>query len=512
MEYQMQRESCQVRETVFEGTKEVPIDLDFSLPDYCPDIERILKCRVCPGISSRNISGDMLEVEGSTTISLYYLDARKQAIRLCEHTIPFSVSFAMKSSPEDAMASVRLKTEYLNCRALSPRRVDIHGAFSVVASVCAATEQEYFSRIDGDDIQQRTVSSSISRLCGMGQQQFSVSEVLDIGAGKGSPESILRSELTVQCNSAKAMSDKLMINGEAVLRLLYVTDLETGAQDTMTFSIPFSQVLDIRGVSDSTVNRVEIEVLNYDVSLKSEFDENSTLVTLDAKLCASVCAVEEAEITVVEDAYSTEYELELSRKQYSFIKPLKLLKESFPVKSEISTGENGISKVIDLWCDSVSSMTATENDRIVFKGKINCCLLAQDSEGIPYYLERPLEFSVTPEGLSGMQEPVVKAELKAGGISFRITGDNTLEIKAELKSEGFAYECCVVRGIISANAMDDRCRRKDSRAALTMYYAREGESLWDIACAYCTSVEAVKLENDLTDDILPEASMILIPM
>ena len=106
MEYQMQRESCAVCETVFEGTKEQPIDLDFTLPDYCPDIERILKCRVTPSLTSRNLSADMLELDGSVLMSLYYLDAKKQAIRLCEHTMPFSCSFSWKTGAEEAAARV----------------------------------------------------------------------------------------------------------------------------------------------------------------------------------------------------------------------------------------------------------------------------------------------------------------------------------------------------------------------------------------------------------------------
>ena len=79
MEYRLQKESCHVSESVLEATKEMPIDLDLSLPDYCPDIEKILKCRVSPQISGRSLSGDMLELEGNALISLYYLDAKKQA-------------------------------------------------------------------------------------------------------------------------------------------------------------------------------------------------------------------------------------------------------------------------------------------------------------------------------------------------------------------------------------------------------------------------------------------------
>ena len=165
---------------------------------------------------------------------------------------------------------------------------------------------------------------------------------------KGRYESILRSELSISCDSVKAMKDKLMIGGEAVLHILYVTELETGAQDTMTFSIPYSQVLDIRGVSDSAQNQVQLEVMSYETTLKSEFDENSTLVSLDAKICATAAAFEDEEITIAEDAYSTEYELELKKKPYTFSRLTSVLKETFSAKDEIQTGENTISKVIDL--------------------------------------------------------------------------------------------------------------------------------------------------------------------
>lgn len=512
MEYQMQRESCAVCETVLESTKEQPIDLDLSLPDYCPDIERILKCRVSPSLTGRSLSGDTLTLDGSVLISLYYLDAKKQAIRLCEHTMPFSCSFTCKAGTEEAVALVKLKTEYLNCRALSPRRVDIHGAISAAVSIYAGSEQEYFSRIEGDDIQQQQKSTAVTRLCGMGQQQFSLTEVLDIGAGKGHPESILRSDVSVRCDSIKAMTDKLMVSGEAVLRLLYVTDLEAGTQDTMTFHIPFSQVLDVRGVTDSTTNEVSLEVMHYETALKAEYDENSTLVTLDARLCATVLATEETTITWVEDAYSTEYELSLSKKAYRFTQSTVPLKESFSAKGEVSTGENGITKIIDLWCDSVNSICVVENDKMTVRGKVNCGMLALDGEGVPYYLERAVDFSTAPQVLQTMAQPIIKADVSADSLSFRITGDDRVEIKADLCLTGSAHEDGAMKGVVAVEGLEDRCRRKDKAAALTLYYADEGERLWDIACAYCTSVEAVKLENELTEDVMTAAGMLLIPM
>ncbi len=512
MEYQLTKEICPVNETLLDGTKEQPIDIELNLPDYCPDIERILKCRVSPGITGRNISGDMLEINGNALISLYYLDSRKQAIRLCEHTSPFSCSFPVKSPSADAISSVRLRTEYINCRAVSPRRADIHGAFSVIVSVTAGREQEYFTEIVGDDIRQRRRTETVSRLCGSSQQQFSVTEVLDIGQGRGMPESILRSELSVSCDSVKALTDKLMINGEVVLRILYITDLETGAQDTMTFNVPFSQVLDAKGVTDSTVNEVKLEVMNYSAALKSEYDENSTLVTLDARLCACVTACEDMEISIIEDAYSTEYNIDLSYRQYKLTRLAALLNSSAYAEAQLSTGDSSITQILDLWCEQVSCISVYENDSFSVRGKLSCCMFALDNEGVPFYIERPVEFSASPEIPADLINPTSSADVSVKGVSFRITGDNTIDIKAELRISGAVYDNIRLKGVDSAEAAEDNCRQKDKAAALTLYYADEGESLWDIARAYCTSTEAIMLENEMTDDVITARGMILIPM
>ncbi len=512
MEYQLARETCPQLETIFEGSREQPVDIELNLPDYCPDIEKILKCRICPCVTAKSLNGDRLEVEGSALLSLYYLDAKKQAIRLCEHSVPFSVSFTVKNYSESCICTVRTKTEYLNCRAVSPRRADIHGAFSVIAAVKCSADTEYSGGIQGDDIEQRSKSITVSRLCGLGQQQFSLTEVLDIGQGKGSPQSILRSDLTVTHDNGKAMNGKLMLSGEARLRLLYVTDLETGAQDTMTFSIPFTQVLDAAGMTESTMNRVSLEVMNYDTALKSEFDENSTLVTFDARLSASVTAMEDRTVTLTEDAYSTEYDLELEEKTYRFTHTAAMINEDITAKEEISTGDAVITRVIDLWCEGVSTVCGFEDNSLKVRGKLELCLLAQDEEETPFYLERSMDFTAAPQVPEGLCEPTAEIDTSITGLTFRITGDNAIDVRADMKLCGTVTENLTVKGISGVSAPDDRCRLKDRSAALTLYYADPGEKLWDIARAYCTSVDAIRSENELADDVVTDRGMLLIPM
>ena len=52
-------------EQIMETTHEHPLDLEYSLPDYCADIQKILKCIVTPEVSSVAVLGDSLTVDGA---------------------------------------------------------------------------------------------------------------------------------------------------------------------------------------------------------------------------------------------------------------------------------------------------------------------------------------------------------------------------------------------------------------------------------------------------------------
>ena len=84
------------------------------------------------------------------------------------------------------MHFVKAKVEYVNCRATSPRKLDIHGAFSVCAKVLEHVPQDILCDIEGDDIQQMKSEIEASNIAGMTQEAFSVSEVLEISSGKAS--------------------------------------------------------------------------------------------------------------------------------------------------------------------------------------------------------------------------------------------------------------------------------------------------------------------------------------
>ena len=63
-----------IDEIIFDGQTEQGVELDYVLPDYCPDIFKILSCSLTPKIVSYSVSSDgKLSLDGVVYIKALYL-------------------------------------------------------------------------------------------------------------------------------------------------------------------------------------------------------------------------------------------------------------------------------------------------------------------------------------------------------------------------------------------------------------------------------------------------------
>ena len=456
--------------------------------------------------------GDRLELEGSYTVRVLYLDAQGNTIRCCENARPFSTSIALKRAADNALAFVKTRVEYINCRATSPRRLDIHGAFSVCAKIWEPVRSELTGSVEGDDIQMKQSRRTASQVVGYSQQQFSVTEVLEISGGKPPAETILRSGASCTLQDFKIVANKLIVKGEVLLKILYSPGIDSAEPEAMEYVVPYSQMLDCNGVEEDCVCDVSVDIMSFNLDIKSDSSGENTLFEADIKLIGDAVAYRDTEITVATDVYSTERELAVAYKPTVTERILDVFHDSYVQKNNIDLGDLGVTKVLDVWNEMSTVTAAQEDQQIVYRGKMNICILAVNTEWKPFYLERMVDFEYTHDWAKQPEGMVCYASVSIPNISYRIVGDSNLETKTEvhLSSSVFLRESCQM--IADVTGDDDHLRQKDTAAALTIYYADAGESLWDIARTYCTSVDAIMAENGMEEEMVENGSMLLIPM
>ena len=121
-------ETVRIDEIIYEGSCEQAIDTDIVLPDYCPDIGKILKCVVEPHILSHSAYDGKLSVETCSIVRVIYADENGKGINSFENEIILSSDFNIKDISEQDFSELSVKLNYVNCRAVSQRKIDIHGA------------------------------------------------------------------------------------------------------------------------------------------------------------------------------------------------------------------------------------------------------------------------------------------------------------------------------------------------------------------------------------------------
>lgn len=512
MDYSIKKETLCACETVFDGVVEQPVDVDFSLPDYCPDIQRILKCQICPQIISKNISGDRLYVEGTANISLIYLDEEKMSIRCCEHASPFSVSINLKNSVQDALVLTKTKTEYVNCRAVTPRRLDIHGAFSIFAKVKYKKEKDVVCDIEGDGIEKKKISTKCNNVLGLGQQYFNISEVIDKGSKQPEIEHILKTTVNAELQDYKTLQNKVMINAVANIKVVYISDIEYSNIEILEHTVPISQIVDIEGVQDDCGCDINIEVLNHDISVKSNDNDENNLLSFECKIGVSALAYEEKDTNILSDVYSIDYESEPKYEKILLSNLANKLNEPYMLKSSIKIDNNEISELLDADGDLNNVKCFIKDGKINFEGKINVCILAKDSEEIPFYFERLVEFTHEHELNNEADVILCDENIVLKSCECRLMGTNSVEVIAELQIGAVVYVESKHLSITDIFVDEENPREKDKKTALTIYYADEGEELWNIAKKYCTSVKKIKEENEIDTDKLQSRNMLFIPM
>lgn len=511
MDYVLDREVLPVGETVFDGCQEQPVDLDINLPDYCTDIQRILKCQIYPRITSRSISGDRLLLEGDYTVKVFYLDAEGACVRCYDTKNSFSAELSLKQQADNAQVSAFARVEYINCRATSPRRLDVHGAFSVCASVVCMTENEVVDNIEGDDVEQQKNTVTVNRLAGFSQQQFSIDEILELGSGKPAADSILRSDAFATLQDFKVAAGKLMVRGEVSIKFLYASVGENQTAETMEYTVPFSQMLDCDGVTEDSVCDVKLDVAGMDVQIKNDYSGDKTFFDVQVKLFAGASAYRKCDVTIVNDAYSKKYSLDVNSRQKSMKNLDDLVGDTYVSQNSLTVEGDKISKIVDIWNEMASGSAAVENDRLIFRGKFSLCVLALNEDGKPFYFERLLDFEYARAYSGGGGNIKCETGVSVAGISYRLTGTG-IDVKTELRLTASVYSQIGYKVITEVTADETKPLERDGGAALCIYYADAGENLWDIARVYHTSEDAIRKENGISGESVENRGMLLVPL
>lgn len=475
-------------EQVVDTTHECPIDAEYNLPDYCTDIQKILKCIVTPEVTSAVPAGDSISVDGTADIRVLYLDVKGESVRGFDIKKEFSFVLHTNTEVDGAVVKVHPSVQRMTCRALNARRVDIHAAllFSVQAS--AVRRMEITNQILSDAVEMQCIQYNASKAAGCTVHSFILDENMDLQNGKPTIDVLLRRTVKYRIEDIQMNLGEVQFSGKACVEVLYKSFADSAMPERMLFELPFTQNVECTGADELCDAEISFVGGVCNIQPREDSVGEYTILNIYLKPVFNIRLMKPDMISTVSDAFAVRGALAAKYKTFSLenllLKPMRTLR----VREVVRVPENDLERILDIWCDNLSISSFAEKDSSVIRGKFNLCILYQNKEKRISYTERVMDFT----DINSVPEGKLIVEGEIGAIRFAITDSSSLECSIDLILREQIRTVCTVRSLDMAE-LDESVQGDSCYAAV--YYAAAGDSVWDIAKRYQARVETIRKHN-----------------
>ncbi|MEG0570889.1 MAG: DUF3794 domain-containing protein, partial [Oscillospiraceae bacterium] len=317
---------------------------------------------------------------------------------------------------------------------------------------------------------------------------------------------------TAVINDCKIIANKAICKGEVLLHTLYQSTEENCKPEIMEFSIAFSQIIDVDGITDDYEVNITVSVISLELELNSDNLNPPGCFNAQITLSAQLEACKDAKINIINDCYSTNFETCTNVTKIKIEKLVKVINQNFMTKNKVEIPQSEISCIYDISCEFCYSSWKLINEEINVCGNLEILIIAIDSQNMPVAIEKSIPIQINVGCHHPNEDIIFNPTAVATSNSYSLTSANCIDITTEINVCGIvsAFEHLNVVTGIDVNCENKKVR--DEQDVLRLYFASCGECVWDIAKRFNTSISAIIEENCLDNDILSEKGMLLIPI
>ena len=496
-----------VRETVTHEAAE-----EFTLPDYLPEIRKILSCSAEALPENKYLDGPRVESSGLVVYSVLYLGDGPE---LCSAPLQseYSVKVPVRGGTEGLGArdvGVTTYCESASCRATGPRSMTLSAKLvtNVLATGRESAEPDLTATSGGEiadpapadlvtmEYLRRPVRCSAARFYGT---TGDVSGEFSVPAPQGDGEIV--TPAVVRCTGAAYVTDAawdgggLRVRGEVRVRAL--TSGSDGKYLSVDSSAPFEERID-PGAEFSPEGDVGGAAFARLASLAVS-DAGGGRFTWTAEYDIDGEIWETGDGEAVCDAYSTACADEVTFVDVDAVRFAGGMNATFSAGSSAPAPSSRDRTVITSSGKVTGCRAEVRDDgTVIFTG--NCTVTAvtagdgaASSEEVTFPVRYERSAPALARDADAKAAPDVRWVMKVISATARIDGDK-LSADAEIALEASAAARERVRAVSAVKLRKDEPTETDGNA-IRLYYPDEGETPWDIAKKYRVSPGSVSGEN-----------------
>lgn len=477
-----------VTESVFTESNE-----EFILPDYMPEIGRVLRLSATLLPDEHFVGSDGAEFSGRMEYRLLYSNGEGE---ITEAPLEGRYRYHVPSNGKAVLAYTEERIESIGARPTAPRKLSLR------TRICARPHLLYeeavgasLSDLLGDapaDVIQKEVALLSRTSCSSGllhrEERFTVEGCAPEELTLISLQGALLPEL------AEAHDGYISLRGRLIFTLLLKKGEETPFVKLCT--IPFEEEITSEGAEEGDAVSTRAFCGAPAVTLVSE-GENTALL-FDAEYSLSCVLCRNRPFSYLDDLYAHGEKHEIVRKPFSSLSFVGAGAGNFTVGETLSLPADFKGEGTLLPQFSLKEAEATQvGERTVLEGKLGVLLLSflgTESDRCELTLPFRVELPIGKEKKEGDQ---IAFNITPVYGSAQGTGDG-----AHLSLE-LAASVCVLRPVslsLPDSALHLGAVEAPDPTSVTLYYPKDGDSLWSVGKRYGVPLAVLKEKNGIPDD------------
>ncbi len=464
-------------EEMFGETVFCDVSEEFSLPEYEPEIKKILRvtARVLP--AGKYVGGGRAEFAGAVVYGIIYCGAEGEIASVSlSSDYEFAVPMAYAEREPAVYADTR--ADSVVCRPLGPRRLQMRTKLKSKVEVLCRSPLPECESPDGACLL-RSVRSAGKRMRFTGGE-FDVAGEIKL---KGKP---IACDGSAYVTEIRAEKGSIRCRGEVWARVTCVD----GGICTVEKKIPFERHFEADVTGNESCRAIPF-CWSCECAGEGEDGEISAIVEVEAE-----CAVN-FPVPITEDAFVCGAQCTAERKktELSFVRSCGMHKLNISGKRALSSEETGLSSVCAPWYEVSFDQGAAQYDGTVSGSvTVHCILAGNGGEAAPAKVEMPFK-TVICEGGSGKTSRTLGAELS--GLRLFSEG-GALNAEGELSVSAMVTEKTQDETVCSVKAQKTE---ETGRSGITVIYPQRGDTLWSVAKQRRVCPEALCKMNGLDEGL-----------
>ncbi len=489
--YMKEKKGARMQTAACDRIHVTEVTSDFSLPDYQPEIKRLLRVSATVSPPDKYVGAGSAELSGTVDYRILYAgndgalytSSQSEEYRF---TVPVELPAEMDTSG-GLICDAETVAELAVGRVSAPRKCTVKCRLR--SRVRILGEQLMEARITG------ATEESLQRLCDSvecAESFVGVGETLQLAdeimcAPEEGDLRVIDAEGAVFVSEATAGSGTVNCRGEVALTLLCCRDGSDQAPHVLTRRIPFSDAVAVDGAE------VNCQATASGVCRELHVTVEEGRILCDVGVCLTARAQRNVAQSFVRDVYSTTAGGETAYTAHRAARAIKCVNGNFSIGFTLPLESAGIragAELIDVAIlPSVTSVT-NENGKYVLTGRARCqVLLRENGEYTVQEIEQPFRYETDGS------ETVADYDATVGVISCRgrIDGER-IGVDAELSVSAALRGETQFQMISEANFDTPVCEKG---AVYTVCYPAREDTLWSVAKRYHRSVTSLAETNAL---------------